>query len=84
MASKKPKKPKVTKARLLVRYGSYRTGDIVTGELAQVLVVRGQAKNMTPSPDRKARKAETEGAPENKAETEGAPENKGDDFNPEE
>lgn len=77
-------KRKVTKARLLVRYGEFRAGDTIKGDLAGTLVERGMAKDMTPSPTRKAEKAAARKkpaakktpAPENK-DAGKAPENKG-------
>lgn len=66
--------PKTTEARLLVRYGKFRPGEVIKGGPAAALVERGMAKDVTPRTKKATSKKKK--APENKAAVDGAPENK--------
>jgi len=64
-----------TQARLSVRYGKYRVGETVSGSLADDLIAKGMAVDVTP----RAKKGKK--APAKKA-LKAAPENKADGFDP--
>ncbi len=69
MAPKKSTPDRITLARLLVRYGNHREGETIRGDLADELIAKGMATDITP----KVKKAPAETkdlgkAPENKSE----------------
>ena len=66
----------MTTARLKVRYGKFREGETIRGDLADQLIADDMATDITPKPKKaKAKKATKAKGP--------APENKADGFDPE-
>lgn len=54
-------------ARLLVeRYGKFRMGETIRGDLAEKLIADGMAADITPKPAAKASTKDAGAAPENK------------------